>query len=114
MRDIILLVLKDAHVMCTGVADKIQPYRIEIVVVGANLKTAYSYILENFHFYLSNLGITSNFCGALKFGQYFSINTIWKRSWKQERKSKRRSEIGNEIYHGNQRDYSENVRRIFK
>ena len=42
--DIILLVLKDAHVMYSGVADKIQPYRIEIVVAGANLKTAYSYI----------------------------------------------------------------------
>ena len=65
LRDIILLVLKDAHVMCSGVADKIQPYRIEIVVASANLKTAYSYILENFHFYISNLGITSNFCGAL-------------------------------------------------
>ena len=65
LRDIILLVLKDAHVMCSGVADKIQPYRIDIVVAGANLKMAYSYILENFHFYLSNLGITSNFCGAL-------------------------------------------------
>ena len=51
--------------MCSGVADKIQPYRIEIVVADANLKTAYSYILENFHFYISNLGITSNFCGTL-------------------------------------------------
>ena len=65
MRDIILLVLKDAYVMCSGVADKIQPYRIEIVVAGANLKMAYSYILENVHFYISNLGITPNFCGAL-------------------------------------------------
>ena len=65
LRDIILLVLKDAHMMYSGVADEIQPYRIEIVVAGANLKTAYSYILENFHFYVSNLGITSNFCGAL-------------------------------------------------
>ena len=54
LRDIILLVLKDAHVMCSGVADKIQPYRIEIIVAGANVKTAYSYILENFHFYISN------------------------------------------------------------
>ena len=41
LRDIILLVLKDAHVMCSGVADRIQPYTIEIVVDGANLKTAY-------------------------------------------------------------------------
>ena len=49
LRDIILLFLKDAHVMYSGVADKIQPYRIEIVVAGVNLKTAYSYILENFH-----------------------------------------------------------------
>ena len=65
LRDIILLVLIDAHVMCSGVADKIQPYRIEIVVAGANPKTVYSYILENFHFYISNLSITSNFCGAL-------------------------------------------------
>ena len=65
LRDIILLVLKDAHVMYSGVADKIQPYRIEIVVASANLKTAYSYILENFHFYISNLSITSNFCGTL-------------------------------------------------
>ena len=65
LRDIILLVLKDAHVMYSGVADKIQPYRIEIVVAGANLKTAYSYILENFHFYISNLSFSSNFCGAL-------------------------------------------------
>ena len=56
LHDIILLVLKDAHVMYSGVADKIQPYRIEIVVAGANLKTAYSYILENFHFYISKYG----------------------------------------------------------
>ena len=63
--DIILLVLKDVHVMCSGIADKIQPYRIEIVVATTNQKMAYSYILEKFHFYISNLGITSNFCGAL-------------------------------------------------
>ena len=43
-RDIILLALKDVHVMYSGVADKIQPYRIEIVVACAKLKTAYSYI----------------------------------------------------------------------
>ena len=51
--------------MYSGVADKIQPYRIEIVVAGAKLKTAYSYVLENFHFYISILNIISHFCGAL-------------------------------------------------
>ena len=58
LNDIILLVLKDdAHVMYTGVADKIQPCRIEIVVDWAKLKTVYSYVLENFNFYISNLNI---------------------------------------------------------
>ena len=53
------------YTLCSGITDKIQPYRIEIVVAGTNLKMAYSYILEKFHFYISNLDITSNFFDAL-------------------------------------------------